>query len=293
MHITISNRKIYINLWDKVENPKGLIQVIHGMAEYGERYEELAKHLNEKGYIVIASDHFGHKNSIDSHYGEQGENGFHTYIEDEIYISKFFKEKYEIPIHIIGHSMGSFITQYIIRKDLDYITSYTITGSNYLKNSKFFLGRYVLKLLSNFRKLKEDKLIDKILFGNFNDRFEKRTSFDWLSKNQRNVDTYIEDSHCGLIYPTEFYVSFAKALWHLHEEKKFIHLKNKKNILILSGKEDPVGDYGKGVEKLKEFYIKNGFNVEFELYEMLRHEILQENIKEEIFSKISSFIEKN
>lgn len=173
MHITISNRKIYINLWDKVENPKGLIQVIHGMAEYGERYEELAKHLNEKGYIVIASDHFGHKNSIDSHYGELGEDGFHTYIEDEIYISKFFKEKYEIPIHIIGHSMGSFITQYIIRKDLDYITSYTITGSNYLKNSKFFLGRYVLKLLSNFRKLKEDKLIDKILFGNFNDRFEK------------------------------------------------------------------------------------------------------------------------
>ena len=292
MYVTISNRKIYINLWDTVENPKGLIQIIHGMAEYGERYYELAKHLNNKGYIVIASNHFGHKNSINSHYGELNKDGFHTYIEDEIYISKFFKEKYEIPIHIIGHSMGSFITQYIIRKDLNYIASYTITGSNYLKNPKVFWGRYILMLISFFRKVEEDKLIDKLLFGKFNDKFEKRTTFDWLSKNQGNVDRYIADSHCGVIYPTEFYVSFAKALWSLHEKEEFIHLKNKRKILILSGKEDPVGDYGKGIEKLKDFYIQTGFNVEFKLYEKLRHEILQEDIKEEIFSKISSFIEK-
>lgn len=293
MFISINNKNIYINLWDKVENPKGLIQIIHGMAEYGERYKELAKHLNEKGYIVIASDHFGHKNSINSYYGELNENGFQTYIEDEIYISKFFKEKYEIPIHIISHSMGSFITQYIIRKDLAYINSYSIIGSCYQRNLVVFLGKSLIKFISLFRKEKEDLLIDKLMFGNFNEKFEKRTAFDWLSKNQRNVDTYIEDSHCGIVYPTKFYVSFTDALWNLHKNEKFIHLKNKKNLLILSGKEDPVGNYGKGVEKLKEFYIKNGFNVEFKLYEKLRHEILHEDIKEEIFSKISSFIEKN
>ena len=293
MYITISDRKIYLNIWDNVTKPKGLVQIIHGMAEYGERYDSLAKFLNERGYLVVASDHFGHKNSINNFYGELHKDGFQTYVSDEVFITKYFKENYEIPIHILGHSMGSFITQYYMIKDFDFIHSYSIVGSCYQRTAKVFFGSKLIKLIASLRDVKEDKLIDKLMFGNFNNRFEKKTPFDWLSKNELNVHTYINDPHCGLIYPTKFYSSFVDAMWNLHKKSKFMSLKNKKPLLIISGNDDPVGEFGHGVAKLKDFYTKNGFLVEFKLYEMLRHELLNEDIKEVIFDKIFKFIEKN
>jgi len=293
MYISISNKKIYINVWDSVVNPKGLVQVIHGMAEYGERYSDLAKFLNRKGYIVIASDHFGHKNSINNFYGEMGVEGFQTYVNDELFINKYFKEKYEIPIHILGHSMGSFIAQYFMAKDLENISSYTIVGSCYQRTPKVFAGSKLIKLIASLRKVKEDKLIDELMFGSFNNRFEKKTPFDWLSKNELNVHTYINDPHCGVLYPSNFYKIFVEAMWNLHKNENFKFMKHKKPILIISGANDPVGEFGKGVEKLADFYRKNDFSVEFKLYEMLRHELLNEDIKEEIFNKIFTFIDKN
>lgn len=293
MYITINDRKIFLNIWDNVKNPKGIIQIIHGMAEYGARYEPLADFFNGKGYIVVASDHFGHKNSINKAYGELGIEGFETYVNDELYISKHFKEKYEMPIHILCHSMGSFIGQYLMTKDLDYINSYTIIGSCFQRTLKVKTGSLLINLIGSLRKFKEDKLIDKLMFGNFSDKFEKKTAFDWLSKNEKNVHTYINDPHCGKIYPTDFYMAFVKGMWQLHSNSKFLQLKNKKPLLIMSGKDDPVGEFGSGVIKLKNFFVKNGFSVEFKLYEMLRHELLNEDIKEEIFEKILKFIETN
>lgn len=293
MYITISNRKIFLNIWDKVENPLGIVQIIHGMAEFGARYNEFATYLNNKGYIVVADDHYGHKNSINKYYGELSSEGFDTYVTDELFITEFLKNKYEMPIHILGHSMGSFITQYFIQKDLPYIRSYTIIGSCYQRTLKVKIGLFFTKLIGALRKKSEDKLIDKLMFGNFNNKFEKSTEFDWLSQNKKNVLEYISDPHCGKIYPTDFYIKFVNALWKLHQNHLFKDIKNKKQLLIISGAGDPVGEFGFGVVKLKNFYIKNGFSVEFKLYEMLRHELLNENTNKEIFETIFNFIRKN
>ena len=293
MYLYPNNRKIFLNIWDTVANPKGVIQIIHGMSEYGARYEQFAHYFNLKGYIVIANDHYGHNNSIESYFGELPQEGFNIFVEDEFCITNYISETYKLPIHILGHSMGSFITQFLMLKDLCYINSYTLLGSNYNRNFKAFIGSKFIDFLSIFRKKKQDFLIDKLMFGNFNNRFEKRTKFDWLSKNMRNVDDYINDPNCGQIYPTLFYKSFVNAIYNLNISSKFKNIFNKRNILILSGISDPVGLYSKGVLRLKNFFESNNFNVEFKLYDSLRHELLHEDEKVEIYEKILNFIDSN
>lgn len=293
MYLYPNNRKIFVNIWDTVANPKGVIQIIHGMSEYGARYEQFAHYFNLKGYIVVANDHYGHNNSIEKFYGELPKEGFKIFVEDENFITNYINETYKLPIHILGHSMGSFITQYLMLKDSCYINSYTLLGSNYTHNLKTYVGSKFIDFLSIFRKKKQDFFLDKLMFGNFNNRFEKRTKYDWLSKNMRNVDDYIDDPNCGQIYPTLFYKSFVNAMYNLNISSKFKNISNKRIILILSGAFDPVGIYSKGVIKLKDFFESNNYNVEFELYNSLRHEILHEDERVEVYEKILNFIDSN
>ena len=293
MYLYPNNRKIFVNIWDTVANPKGVIQIIHGMSEYGARYEQFAHYFNLKGYIVIANDHYGHNNSVEAYFGELPKEGFKIFAEDELFITNYINEVYKLPIHILGHSMGSFITQYLMLKDSNFINSYTLLGSNYTRNLKTYMGSKFIDFLSVFRKKKQDFFIDKLMFGNFNDRFEKRTKFDWLSKNIRNVDDYINDPNCGQIYPTLFYKSFVSAIYNLNISSEFKNISNKRNILILSGASDPVGLYSKGVLRLKSFFESNNYNVEFKLYNSLRHELLHEDEKVEVYEKILNFIDSN
>lgn len=293
MYLYPDNRKIYINIWDTVINPKGIIQIIHGMSEYGARYEQFAHYLNLKGYIVVANDHYGHGKSVENFYGELSSKGFYTLIEDEVFISNFLHEQYNLPVHIMGHSMGSFISQFLMLKDLDYVNSFTLLGSNYTRNFKTYFGIKIVNFVSCFRNKKEDYFIDKLMFGSFNKRFERRTKFDWLSKNRRNVDAYIKDSHCGQVYPTLFYKSFLKAIYDLNISSRFNKISNKRSLLILSGASDPVGQYSKGVMRLNDFFERNNFKVQFKLYDSLRHELLNENEKVIIYEEILNFINSN
>lgn len=293
MFIYSNSRKIYLKIWDKVQNPKGIIHIVHGMAEYGERYEKFALYLNHQGYIVSSNDLFGHKSSINNCYGELSTDGFSTYTQDAMSVLRYLKSNYEIPIHLLGHSMGSFIVQYLMLEDINFIHSYILLGSNYTHTLKTFFGYKLINFVNFFRCKKEDVFIDRLLFGNFNNKFEKRTKFDWLSKNVRNVDTYINDPYCGQVYPSFFYKSFISALYKLHIPSSFQRIKNKRNILILSGASDPVGEYSKGISKLAQFFIDNSFNVQFELYEMLRHELLNECEHLNIYERILSFVNYN
>ena len=93
MYLYPNNRKIFLNIWDTVANPKGVIQIIHGMSEYGARYEQFAHYFNLKGYIVIANDHYGHNNSIESYFGELPQEGFNIFVEDEFCKKFSTKEK--------------------------------------------------------------------------------------------------------------------------------------------------------------------------------------------------------
>lgn len=289
--------EVFVRIWDGVHEPKGIMQIFHGMAEHSERYDEFAKYLNSKGFIVYADDHRGHGNSASRNiYGYIGENGFYNIVEDEWFITKLIKDRYpNLPIVIFAHSFGSFIGQeYITRYSKD-ISGVILSGSAKRDGFDIKLGSIVAKIQSKiFDDKKEAKLIDKLSFGSYNKKVQnENTKFDWLSRDREEVDKYINDKHCAFISTINFYNNLFSALNNLYIDDKLQKIRKELPMLIIAGDKDPVGKYGESVKSLYNQYLKlNIDKVEMKLYEEGRHELLNEINKEDVFEDINSWISK-
>jgi len=289
-------KNLYICCWDKVEKPKGMLQIFHGMAEHAGRYKEFAEYLNSHGFIVYASDHRGHGKTADTveELGYIGEDGFNSIVEDKhLIFEKMKREHPELPMFLFGHSFGSFVAQeYIIRygSELDGVV---LSGSAAQKGIQVYGGR----LISSMEKLifgekKQSKLIDKLSFGSYNKRIkDDGHKFAWLSRDLNEVKKYEEDSFCGSVFTTGFFYYFMKGLRNLYKKERLSLIPTKLPIYIVSGKEDPVGGYGKLVKQLFKVYKKNGIrDVQIKLYPGCRHEILNEINKNEVYVDILNWL---
>jgi alpha-beta hydrolase superfamily lysophospholipase len=201
-------------------------------------------------------------------------------VEDEIIFANKIKNKYSKPHFIIGQSMGSFICQRMIQKRKELAKGYIMLGSTCCLEKIAKVGKVVAKILMTFFGVKVSNIMDKLVFWGYNKKTEKRTSFDWLNRNHKEIDKYINDSFCGFISPNRFYYYLLDALTKLWQPKNMEKVSQNENILILSGDADPLSNYGKGVENLYALYLKYGIkNVEFKLYPDSRHELLNEENK--------------
>lgn len=287
---------IFLNIWNNVSNPKGVVQIFHGMAEHSNRYDDFACFLNQKGYIVYANDHRGHGNSLGQNdvLGYIGENGFYNIVEDEKIISEMIRREYKgLHLYVFAHSFGSFIGQeYIIRYSKD-INGIILSGSA-KQDGLDVKAANILASIQNkfFDDTLEAKLIDKLSFGSFNNKVDnKRTKFDWLSRDNIEVDKYIEDELCGYISPTNFYYNLFRGFKELYRKDRLNNIKKTLPILVLSGNMDPVGKYGRSVKKLYSQY--NDLNIEdvsLKLYDGGRHELLNEENKEDVYNYIYTWI---
>lgn len=289
---------IFLRIWNDVLNPKGVVQIFHGMAEHTARYNDFAKFLNKKGYIVYADDHRGHGYSVgkDNVLGYVGENGFYNIVEDEKIISELIKEKHkDLPLYIFAHSFGSFIGQeYIIRYSKD-INGIILSGSAKQNGLDIKAGTILASIQNKFfDNTLEAKLINKLSFGSFNKKAEnKRTGFDWLSRDYKEVDKYIEDELCGYISPINFYYNLFKGFKGLYEKDRLNNIVKTLPILVLSGDMDPVGKYGKSVRRLYNQYKDlNIQDISLKLYPGGRHELLNEENREEVYDYIYNWLER-
>lgn len=285
--------KIHFYKWDNVEKPKGVVQLIHGMAEYAGRYEPFAKFLNSLGYIVFADDHRAHgQTAIDeSKIGKyDGENLFFDTLKDEIFISNMLKKEYSLPLFVFGHSYGSFLTQAYI-EHCDIYDKAIICGSALMKGRidvKF--GLLIAKMTRFFKgKDANAKLIEKINFGGYNKKFKEGV---WLNSVKEEADKYYADKYCGKSFSAKFYIDFFGAFSKIYKKENLLKINKSKPIFLVAGSDDPVGSMGKSVKKLYEFYKSLGLNVSIKLYEGARHEILNEKIKEEVYLDVKNFLEK-
>ncbi|MCK9217165.1 MAG: lysophospholipase [Firmicutes bacterium] len=291
--------RICLRIWDNVANPKGVIQIFHGMAEYSIRYNDFANFLNGKGFLVYGNDHRGHGMTLKNTEtpGFLGENGFYNIVEDTKIISDLIKNNYTgLPLFIFAHSFGSFIAQEYIVHYSNEIDGLILSGS--AKQSGIDVkAAYILASMQNklFDNRKEAKLIDRLTFGSYNKRIKKRkTEFDWLSHDGKIVDDYIKDRLCGYISPIDFYYNFFGGLKNLYKPKKMKNISKSLPILIISGSMDPIGKYGRLVEKLYEQYKSlNMENVTLRLIEDCRHEILNETNKKDVYDYIYNWIMLN
>ncbi len=274
---------------------RAVIHIVHGMAEHALRYSEFAEEAAEKCFAVYASDNRGHgktaENGIRGFLAEK--DGFFRVVEDQKEINSEIKKNHpNIPVVILGHSFGSFITQRYIEKYSDSISACILSGSS---GPKLGLGvglrlTNLITLVTGRKKL--SMILTSLSFGAFNEGVENpKTPFDWLSRDENEVQKYIDDELCGFVCTAGFFQDMLQGLKITHRRAEMAKISRKLPILIASGDKDPVSNYGKSVKDLYRIYKENGIEtVELKLYEGARHEILNEINKEEVKSDIFNFL---
>jgi alpha-beta hydrolase superfamily lysophospholipase len=253
------SKNIYVYCWDKVINPKGVIQIFHGMAEHAARYKDFANFLNNNGFIVYANDHRGHGQTVSTEddLGYIGKDGFNIIVEDEYQIKKFIKQKYsKLPIIVLGHSFGSFIAQEYIIKYGNEINGVILSGSAARIGADVFAGRILSSIGKHILgEKKKARIINYFAFRGYNKGIKNPSSKNqWLSTDEDEVKRYDEDPFCGYVCTTGFYYYFFKGITKLYKTERLSKIPQKLPIFIISGAKDPVGNYGIWVKRLHDIY---------------------------------------
>lgn len=290
--------KIHAVKWiPDVEKPVCIFQIVHGMAEHIDRYDEFARFLAEKGILVVGDDHLGHGKSVP----EGGTYGYfcehdaaNVVVRDVHRLKKIMQEQYPgIPYLILGHSMGSFILRNYLFRYGSGVDGAIIVGTGMQSKFTLFMARTVTAVQKVFCGSKHvGKFIDKASFGSYNERFEPvRTAADWLSRETANVDRYLADPMCGFVFTLNGFATLFQLIHNCYDEKKINSMPKQLPIILLSGADDPVGNYGKSVEMVYHSYLEHGMqNVQMKLYEKDRHELLNETDRVSVYGDIYRWV---
>ena len=280
-------------IYTPVNDVKGVVHVIHGMAEHFDRYREFASFLNAHGYVVCGIDLPGHGRSVGEKKGyfKSHEDVIKAVLDLNRRIREMFKGKRVI---CFGHSMGSFFAEYIASRHKGEFDAYVFSGtqgiSGMIPLAKFIAGMEVL-----LRDEKhESKLLSKLSFGMYNKAFKPvRTDFDWLTRDHEKVMEYVKDDLCGFTFTSKAYLEMFKVLKVVNSSKWAESLDKDLKYLFVSGKRDPVSNNGEGVlklvERMKKAKVKD---VRVKLYEDCRHELLNELNREMVYMDILDFAEE-
>lgn len=274
------------------EDVKAVFQITHGMAEHSARYDRFAEFLVEHGYAVFINDHLGHGKSIagEEELGYFGkENGRDALVNDVKTLTEIAKKEFPgKPIILFGHSMGSFVARKycaMYGDNIDAAIFCGTSGANPGAGIGAALASFVAKEKGDHHR---SHMLNSLAFGSYNKHFEPaRTDFDWLTRDEKIVDLYVADPLCGFRFTDPGYHELFKILQDVSGKKWYRSVPYILPMLVISGEEDPVGNYGKGVREVFHGLKKSGHSdVTLKLYPGDRHEILNELDKEEVYQDI-------
>ena len=289
--------RIHCCQWIPEGKPRGVIQIVHGIAEYAARYDNLAKVFTDHGFVVVAEDHMGHGGSI-SREIPQGcfAGGWLTAVSDTYRLMQMTKEEYpDLPYVIYGHSMGSFMTRTLLYTYPEAgLKAAVLSGTGWMPKAVLRTGRAVCAAEVRRKGMNScSPMIDKLMFGSYNKGYENpRTPVDWLSRDAAEVDKYIADPLLG--FPAS--IGLAREMLGgmlMNEDKKNLDKMPKDlPVLFVSGDKDPVGSNGKGVQQAYEAFQAAGMrDVRIKLYPDARHELHNELNREELHRDVLAFLE--
>ncbi len=274
---------------------KAVIVMHHGMAEHQGRYQAYFEHLTSQGFAVFMHDMANHGKSnvdfnISGYFGEK--DGYKALIADLKTVFDMAKAEYpDKKIIVFGHSMGSFIVRCFTAQYGNLVDGAVYMGTGG-PNPIAGMGDKLSALIAKTKgRLYKSKTLDKMTFGSYNSKFEGRTPFDWLTRDNAIVDKYIADRYCGFLFSAQGMNDLVKLNIASNAKDWFTSVPKDLPILIISGEMDPVGEYGKGLRTIEANLIGTGHKkVTLKLYPDCRHEILNELNKEEVYADIDSFI---
>jgi alpha-beta hydrolase superfamily lysophospholipase len=268
------------------------------MAEHAERYKDIAEVLTKAGYGVYANDHRGHGKTAGSseetgHFADY--NGWDLVVDDMYkFCTIIRKDNPGLPIYLIGVSMGSLLSRSFIIRYGDRLSGVILIGTNGDPGPLKYIGILVSKLEMKLKgKKARSPILDNLSFGNFNKTFTpNRTKFDWLSKNKANVDSYIKDPYCGFVCTSSFFYDLVTGVDSISKLENIKKMPKDLPVLFLSGEDDPVGNMTKGVIEVYNLFKKAGTkDLNYKFYPGVRHEILNDTAKEEVFRDIIEWLD--
>ena len=261
----------------------GVLQIVHGMSEYIGRYEETAMFFAKQGFVVTGNDHLGHGLSVgeDRRYGYFCEQDPATVVVRDVHrLKKMTQTLYpDTPYVILGHSMGSFILRNYLFRYGTGIDGAIIMGTGTMMPGKLKKSKAVVAMQKFFCGSKHvSHFLERAAFGGYNKRLQpQRTPVDWLSRNGANVDRYIADPLCGFTFTVNGFEVLAQLNERMIDQENLRKVPLELPILFVSGTEDPVGDYGVGVQMAYDMLEKLGHKLMTQkMYQGDRHEILNE-----------------
>lgn len=290
--------EIFVRQWTKVKNPQGVLQIAHGMAEHSGRYAQFAKFCNNLGLIVVAGDHRGHGHTGEKA-GQMGYfaamNGFERVVDDLYAINQWISGQFpRLPIFLMGHSMGSFLTRRYLQKYGETVKGAILMGSGGDPGFGATLGKLVARLQMRKDPTRPSAILDRLAFGSFNKGIKNsKTKFDWLSRDPKEVEKYIKDPHCGMVCGSGFFYDLFTGLRQIHDPDLIAKIPKHIPLLVVSGEADPVGKNGAGVLQFVNQLQKHGVtNIETILYPEARHELLNEVNKEEVMQDLGRWLKE-
>ena len=277
--------------------PKAIVQIAHGVADHIDRYRDFMSFLAADGFLVVGNDHLGHGKTI-RHPSEQGffayRDGWSHAVNDIHILSEITKAEHPgLPYIFLGHSMGSFLIRtYIIEHPNSY-DAVIISGTGHMNAAMAEAG---YALATGMAKMKGPKhistLIDNIAFGSYNKCFKpNRTKFDWISRDDEQVDKYVADPLCGFIATASLFSDMMGGIKFITDQKNISRVNIYKPVLFISGDKDPVGENGKAIEKAYKAFCDSGcHDVYMKLYPGGRQEMLNEINRSEVYTDIKNWI---
>lgn len=294
---TDSQTKLHAVMYKPEKRVIATMIISHGIGEYIERYEEFAEKMTSAGILVAGFDCIGHGKSVSTrkapmYFGEEG--SWEYLVKDLIVFNHVIKDRYpEFPCFMLGFSMGSFVVRCALATRDVTIDGAILAGTGRIspaaaKLVKFMISQEVKKLGS------DDKVSDKInelAFGNYNKYFKPcKTDFDWLCKDEDALKAYIEDPMARKFITPGMFRELLSGMALASKPLTVRMSDNTIPVLFVSGKDDPVGEFLKGVTKAANLFSKYGFETSLLVYPDTRHDVFHDIHKDKVTGQILEWI---
>lgn len=290
-------------IWWPAEGVKPLaaVQLVHGMAEYIGRYDDFARYLNSKGFVVYGHDHIGHGESVASKedLGNLPVDGKGILVEDmhrvRTDVMVRLTDAYGTlpPLFLFGYSMGSFVVRAYLARHGYGLKGAILCGTGFMPLRTSTAANKLARGIARTRGADyHSKLLHKMGVGGYAQEIDNaKTEVDWLSHNEENVARYIADELCGFMCSAGFYVTLTDLLHEVCSMECAEAYPKNLPMLYIAGTEDPVGECGEGVSKAADLAHAAGVtDVRCRLYAGMRHEILNERGRQVVFDDIVSWM---
>ena len=277
---------------------KAILQISHGMQEFIDRYENFAAYLCDKGYLVTGNDHLGHGGSVNSpddwgYFADK--DGNKALIDDLHEVTKITKQLYpDKPYFLLGHSMGSFYARQYLFEYGNELNAAIVMGTGHESLPVVRAGMVACRMFSMRQGWRHrSRAVNAMAFGSYNKKFEPaRTSVDWLTKDEKIVDWYLNEPRCTFMFTLNGYYNMFYGISRLHNASLISKTPKQLPILFVSGEDDPVGNFGKGVaDAAKSLKDVGCQNVDMKLYPNDRHEILNELDRDQVYEDLYNWLE--